>query len=123
MRPGAWPLSGGGPDRIDSEIAVVLSAEGRLGGYPLIGLMLVLMAMLAGASVGARTLYLAARQTRLAGRELSWAVGVGRSLSAGGSLAGVWIGLALDVARDPIWGLVATALTTAALTLFLTRRT
>lgn len=71
---------------------------------------------------GAMVLYASARQARLKGEMLLGAIGISRSFSAGGTLAGVWIGLALGVADSPFIGLVFAIAVIAAMLVFMVFR-
>ncbi|MEU5870588.1 MFS transporter [Glycomyces sp. NPDC047369] len=68
---------------------------------------------------GAMVLYASARQARLQGETLLGAIGISRSFSAGGTLAGVWLGLALGVAESPFLGLSLAIVAVAAMLAFM----
>lgn len=104
-------------------IVLVVASRGDLTGYALVIPALLVLAVLAGSGAGTRTLYLAVRQSRLSGKELSRAIGVGRSLAAFGTLIGVWLGLVLQVDTNPVPGLGLALIASIALTLFMLRST
>jgi hypothetical protein len=100
---------------------VIALADRHLSGSALAVPALLVIALLGGTGAGARTLYLAVRQSRLSGRDLSRAIGVGRSLAAFGTLTGVWLGLLLHVVTNPIPGLTLAVCASALLTAFMRR--
>lgn len=59
----------------------------------------------ASATSSILTLVIIERQVTLTRTDLAWVAGWGQSFSAGGSLLGTWVGLALGVARGPELGL------------------
>ena len=84
----------------------------------LAGAMIVALTFLAVTSSGARAMFIALRQSRLSGVTLSRVIGVSRSLSATGTLLGVWGGLAVGVTTQPWLGLSISLATSIALTMF-----
>lgn len=94
--------------------SAVLGAS-HIQGIPVLVSGIGLLALLGVCGSANVTLLRTERQVRLKGTRFSFAVGWSHSFSAGGLLVGTWAGLAFGVANEPVWGLGAATVISAAL--------